>query len=40
MQGAQELMKVLPHEYVSPKDLKHVKETGGQYMYSSMQYTA
>ena len=34
-QGAQEVFRELPHEYVSPRDLKDVVESGGmQYMYT------
>ena len=30
LQGAQEIIQELPHEYVSPNDLKEVCETGGE----------
>ena len=34
VQGAQEVFKELPHEYVSPYDLKDVAENGGTCMYN------
>jgi len=30
LQGAQEIIQELPHEYVSPNDLKEVCENGGE----------
>ena len=30
LQGAQEIIQELPHEYVSPYDLKEVSENGGE----------
>ena len=30
LQGAQEIIQELPHEYVSPDDLKEVCENGGE----------
>ena len=33
VQGAQEVFQELPHEFVSPKDLKEVTEKGGRLMY-------
>ena len=33
MQGAQEVFKELPHEFVSPDSLENVVKNGGIYIY-------
>ena len=35
VQGAQEVFQELPHEFVSPTDLKEVNERGGRLMYAT-----
>ena len=38
MQGAQEVFRELPHQYVSPLELKDVVENGGTHVHNAYIY--